>query len=112
MDTLIQGVSQQPPHIRATGQATEQINGWSSPVEGLTKRNPTRYTGKMLDSSITDFFLDIIEVSTTERYSIAIVPNNPTSDTDHSLRLEVWQKMLLRIRKMQKMMQDKPDPKG
>ena len=27
MDTLIQGVSQQPPHIRAMGQGTEQING-------------------------------------------------------------------------------------
>ena len=93
MDTLIQGVSQQPPHIRATGQATEQINGWSSPVEGLTKRNPTRYTGKMLDSSLKDFFLDIIEVSTIERYSIVVIPNDPDSDTDHSLRLEVWQNL-------------------
>ena len=27
-------------------------------------------------------------------------------------RLEVWQKMLLRIRKMQDLMKDKPDPKG
>ena len=93
MDTLIQGVSQQPPHIRASGQGTEQINGWSSPVEGLTKRNPTRYTGKMLDNSIKDFFLDIIEVSTTETYSIVVMPNDPDSETDHSLRLEVWQNL-------------------
>ena len=93
MDTLIQGVSQQPPHIRATGQGAEQINGWSSPVEGLTKRNPTRYTGKMLDSSLKDFFLDIIEVSTVERYSIVVIPNDPTSETDHSLRLEIWQNL-------------------
>ena len=27
-------------------------------------------------------------------------------------RLEVWQKMLLRIRKMQELMKDKPDPNG
>ena len=33
-------------------------------------------------------------------------------DAEEIWRLEVWQKMLLRIRKMQKMMQDKPDPKG
>ena len=94
MDTLIQGVSQQPPHIRAMGQGTEQINGWSSPVEGLTKRNPTRYTGRMLDASISDFFLDIIEVSTSEAYSIVVMPNNPSSPSDHSLRLEVWQNLI------------------
>jgi len=33
-------------------------------------------------------------------------------DAEEIWRLEVWQKMLLRIRKMQKMMKDKPDPKG
>ena len=91
MDTLIQGVSQQPPHIRAMGQGTEQINGWSSPVEGLTKRNPTRYQSKLLQESIDDFFLEIVEISTAERYSIFVWPNNPDSESDHSLRLEAWQ---------------------
>ena len=33
-------------------------------------------------------------------------------DAEEIWRLEVWEKMLLRIRKMQKMMKDKPDPKG
>ena len=33
-------------------------------------------------------------------------------DAEEIWRLEVWQKMLLRIRKMQDLMNDKPDPKG
>ena len=91
MDTLIQGVSQQPPHIRAMGQGTEQINGWSSPVEGLTKRNPTRYRGKLLNESIDDFYLEILEVSTIERYQVFVWPNDPGNASDDDLRMEVWQ---------------------
>ena len=33
-------------------------------------------------------------------------------DAEEIWRLEVWQKMLLRIRKMQELMKDKPDPNG
>ena len=35
---LVQGVSQQPEVLRLSSQATEQINGFSSVVEGLKKR--------------------------------------------------------------------------
>lgn len=31
-------------------------------------------------------------------------------DAEQAWKLEVWQKMLVRIRKMQTLMQDKPDP--
>ena len=41
-DGLIQGISQQPEHLRREGQGQEQINGWSSPVDGLSKRQPLR----------------------------------------------------------------------
>ena len=91
MDTLIQGVSQQPDYLRAMGQGTEQINGWSSPVEGLTKRNPSRYIGKLRDGSIEDFFLDIIEVSTEETYQVIIWPDEPSDvQATKNLRLEIW----------------------
>ena len=50
LDTLIQGVSQQPPHLRLAGQGTKQVNGWSSPVEGPTKRNAMRLQSKILDN--------------------------------------------------------------
>ena len=33
-------------------------------------------------------------------------------DAEEAWKLEVWQKMLIRIRKMQTLMQDKPDPNG
>jgi len=40
---LINGVSQQPPHIRLSSQAELQENALSSEVEGLTKRPPSRF---------------------------------------------------------------------
>ena len=72
IDSLTQGVSQQPPHIRAVGQGSEQINGWSSPVEGLTKRNPMRCGAKVIPQSVDDFYLDIWQIDSLERYSILI----------------------------------------
>ena len=33
-------------------------------------------------------------------------------DAEEVWKLEVWQKMLIRIRKMQTLMQDKPEPNG
>ena len=33
-------------------------------------------------------------------------------DAEEVWKMEVWQKMLIRIRKMQTLMQDKPDPNG
>ncbi len=33
-------------------------------------------------------------------------------DAEQIWKFEVWQKMLIRIRKMQTLMQDKPDPKA
>ena len=90
MDTLIQGVSQQPDYLRSMGQGTEQINGWSSPVEGLTKRNPSRYIGKLRPESIEDFFMDIVEVSTEETYQVIVWPDEPDDDNDKNLRVEIW----------------------
>ena len=87
IDTLTQGVSLQPPHFWAVWQGTEQINGWSSPVEGLTKRNPFRMQGKLLNETVEDFYLAIWRISSTERYSIFIW--NPSGYAD-DLRLEVW----------------------
>ncbi len=40
---LAGGVSQQPPHLRQTGQHTDQINMLSDPVNGLVRRHGSRY---------------------------------------------------------------------
>jgi len=74
LDTLIQGVSQQPPHLRAAGQGTRQLNGWSSPVEGLTKRNAMRLQSKISDDALTDFYLEMMDIRQGEQYSILARP--------------------------------------
>jgi len=74
IDTLIQGVSQQPKHLRVVGQGEEQLNGWSSPVEGLCKRNPLRLVGKILPTPVTDFYLEMMPVISGERYSVMVYP--------------------------------------
>jgi hypothetical protein len=70
---LIQGVSQQPPQMRLPSQASEQINAYSSPTEGLTKRPPTQFVG-VLDTSIdaSDYAFHWIDRDTSERYVVGV----------------------------------------
>lgn len=72
-ESLTQGVSQQPPHLRQDGQGTEQINGWSSPVEGLRKRQPSRWRGTLFQD-IGDYFVTRFVVVGDERYLVVVVP--------------------------------------
>ena len=81
LDSLIQGVSQQPEHLRVVGQGEEQLNGWSSPVEGLTKRNPLRLVGKIIPQPVTDFYLEMMSVIAGERYSVFTYPQAGTTKT-------------------------------
>jgi len=69
---LVQGVSQQPEVLRLTTQASEQINGYSSVVEGLKKRPPTEYVAKFSTSSLNNAFIHTIDRDTTERYILVL----------------------------------------
>tara|TARA_B100000287_G_scaffold292642_1_gene275980 strand:+ start:1859 stop:4228 length:2370 start_codon:yes stop_codon:yes gene_type:complete len=69
---LVQGVSQQPEVLRLTSQASEQINGYSSVVEGLKKRPPTSYVAKLSSSSFSNAFIHTINRDTNERYIVVI----------------------------------------
>ena len=69
---LVQGVSQQPEVLRLTSQASEQINGYSSVVEGLKKRPPTEYVAKLSSSSLNNAFIHTIDRDTTERYILVL----------------------------------------
>jgi len=51
---LAQGVSQQPDNLRYPGQCDEQINAWSTVVEGLVKRPNTRWVNQFNDSAVSD----------------------------------------------------------
>lgn len=72
MDTLTQGISQQPEHIRIPGQGTQQINGWSSPVNGLCKRRGTTWADKIDDQQLTDLYVETIPITQQERYELLI----------------------------------------
>jgi len=67
---LINGVSQQPFALRLASQAQEQINGFSSIVEGLTKRPPTKHVAKLLASLPANAYVHIINRDVTERYVV------------------------------------------
>ena len=69
---LVQGVSQQPEVLRLNSQAGEQINGFSSVVEGLKKRPPTEYVAKLSSSSFGNAFIHTINRDANERYIVVI----------------------------------------
>ena len=69
---LVQGVSQQPEILRLPSQADEQINGFSSVVEGLKKRPPSEHIAKISSTSFANSFVHTINRDVTERYVISI----------------------------------------
>ena len=71
---LVQGISQQPEILRLNSQATSQVNGFSSVVEGLKKRPPTTHIAKISSSSIGNAYVHTINRDASERY-VVIVKN-------------------------------------
>ena len=69
---LINGVSQQADALKFATQADEQINGVSSVVEGLVKRNPTEHIKKVMNSSLANAFVHFINRDPTEQYVFSV----------------------------------------
>jgi hypothetical protein len=69
---LYNGVSQQPPSLRLPSQASEQINGLSSVVFGLSKRPNTNHIAKLSAAVLTNSFVHTINRDTTEQYKVVI----------------------------------------
>ena len=69
---LYQGISQQPASMRLPTQAEVQENAYSSIVEGLKKRPPTKHLAKLTTSTATDAYVHLINRDTTERYVVII----------------------------------------
>ena len=69
---LVQGVSQQPEVLRLNSQASEQINGFSSVVEGLKKRPNTSHVAKLSSSAFGNAFIHTINRDTSERYIVVL----------------------------------------
>jgi len=73
IQNLLNGVSQQADSQRFPSQAEEQINGLSSPVLGLSKRNPTEHITKVVWNEIpTDVWAQVLNRDATERYMVLV----------------------------------------
>jgi len=72
IQNLLNGVSQQADSQRFPSQAQEQINGLSSPVEGLSKRYPTEYISKVFPSVPTDIWSQALNRDSSERYMVIV----------------------------------------
>lgn len=69
---MVNGVSQQPPALRLASQAEEQINGYSTVVEGLRKRPGTRHITRLPASVADGAYLHTINRDANERYIVVI----------------------------------------
>jgi hypothetical protein len=72
---LINGVSQQPNALRLASQCELQENCNSSVVDGLTPRNPTRHSAKIMSTPLTNAFTHLINRDETERYRVVLANN-------------------------------------
>lgn len=72
---LVSGVSQQADGLRYGSQAEEQINGYSSLVEGLIKRPPIKHIAKLINGSVGNTLIHTINRDSAERY-VVVFQNN------------------------------------
>tara|TARA_B100000212_G_scaffold111835_1_gene83242 strand:- start:15829 stop:18324 length:2496 start_codon:yes stop_codon:yes gene_type:complete len=72
---LSQGISQQPDAQRDPSQGEIQINGMSSIVEGLRKRDSSEVLAEVSSTSFGDCFIHSILRDNTEEY-LAVISNN------------------------------------
>ena len=93
---LVQGISQQPDNLRYPGQSDEQINAWSTVVEGLVKRPPTEYVKKTENrvDRDNDLFTHFVKRDEQNKYVVAVSLNGAdvslgVLNTDDGIRIPV-----------------------
>jgi len=70
--SLVGGVSQQAPAVRLTSELEAQENAYSSIVEGLGKRSPSKHIARLGTSDVSDAFIHTINRSASERYKVIV----------------------------------------
>ena len=65
---LVQGVSQQPDNLRYPGQAEEQVNAFSSVVDGLNKRPHTEHVGNLGISLENDALVHFVDRDVSNKH--------------------------------------------
>ena len=69
---LVQGVSQQPDSLRHPGQCEEQVNAWSTVVEGLVKRPNTNFVSKVSTSGGSGLFTHFVKRDEQNKYCVTV----------------------------------------
>lgn len=72
LPNLMNGVSQQAITMRLNSQAARQVNGFSSIVEGVNKRQPLKFLAKIINGTAGDCYVHTINRDTSERYVVMI----------------------------------------
>ena len=72
LPNLMNGVSQQTPALRLSSQASHQVNGYSSVVEGVNKRLPTKHVAEVIAGQAGDAYVHTINRDTNERYIVMV----------------------------------------
>lgn len=71
------GISQQPDILRFPDQGQRQINGFSSEVQGLQKRPPSKHVARVRDPWGEKPLIKLINRDETERYYVAFCQSAP-----------------------------------
>lgn len=74
LQSLINGVSQQPAHVRLPSQGEEQINCLSEVVAGISRRPPAEYSAELTTDAVPTggYFTHLYDRDGTEQYVILI----------------------------------------
>lgn len=66
------GISLQPPILRAADQSDDEVNTWLDVAIGLGRRPPTQFVRDLGITNIQDAFVHHINRDATERYIVVI----------------------------------------
>jgi hypothetical protein len=72
LPALYNGVSQQPPTLRADSQLEAQVNILGTVAEGLRKRPPTEHVAQLSGTSFGNAYVHTINRSATQRFIVVI----------------------------------------
>jgi len=70
------GINQQPTSIRLDTQVEEQLNGYSSLVDGLVKRQNSEHLAVLTSTAKANSFVHTINRDETERYVVVFTDDN------------------------------------
>lgn len=79
LPNLLNGVSQQPSTLRQTTQGENQINGFSSIIDGLIKRQPTEHIAKIINSSVNGAAIHVVNRDEDNQYIIVVIATSSSA---------------------------------